>query len=259
MRRLLTITGLVMSAVMLASCAASTEAPSEQSSAEETAAAVTESETEDTAVSSETSDTTVITESGADTLVVVFSCTGTTKGVADRIADVTDADLYEIVPAVPYSENEDCYYLDDSVLRAGMIIDRPNSSDQFTIGDQDELIGVYYINKGYRDFRQVNILYQNEEYAIVEPNSLYGLQEYDYIVRSSGIRLYCPLCGLRQNERLLSLTKTCVFHDIFQSERKRSFGKRKHRERGRENPKRLQESGKRQIRSQSHLRYEDQT
>ena len=63
-----------------------------------------------------------------------------------------------------------------------MIIDRPNSSEQFTIGDQDELIGVYYINKGYPDFRQVNILYQNEEYAIVEPNSLYGLQEYDYIV-----------------------------------------------------------------------------
>ena len=65
-----------MSAVMLASCTASAEAPSEQSNAEETAAAVTESETEDTA------------------------------GVADRIADVTDADLYEIVPAVPYTEED---------------------------------------------------------------------------------------------------------------------------------------------------------
>jgi flavodoxin len=102
-----------MSAVMLASCTASAEAPSEQSSAEETAAAVTESETEDTAVSSEASDTTDITESGADTLVVVFSCTGTTKGVADRIADVTDADLYEIVPAVPYTE-EDRDWNDDN-------------------------------------------------------------------------------------------------------------------------------------------------
>ena len=45
-----------------------------------------------------------------------------------------------------------------------------------------ELIGVYYINKGYPDFRQITIKYQNEEYAIVEPNSIYGLQEYDYIV-----------------------------------------------------------------------------
>ena len=63
-----------------------------------------------------------------------------------------------------------------------MIIDRPNSSEQFTLNDQAELIGVYYINKGYPDFRNVTILYQNEEYAIVEPNTLYGLQEYDYIV-----------------------------------------------------------------------------
>ena len=92
----------------------------------------------------------------------------------------------QFVTAVPYSENEDCYYLDDSILRAGEIIDRPNSSDQFTIGKQEELIGVYYINKGYPDFRQVEILSQNEEYAIVKPNSMYGLQEYDYIVLYAG-------------------------------------------------------------------------
>lgn len=82
----------------------------------------------------------------------------------------------------PYSEKDDYYYLDDSVLRAGQILDKPDSSDQYTLSKQDELIGVYYINKGYPDFRQVNILFQNEEYAIVESNSLYGLQEYDYIV-----------------------------------------------------------------------------
>lgn len=38
-----------------------------------------------------------------DTLVVYFSATGTTKGVAEKIAAVTDADMYEIVPAEPYS------------------------------------------------------------------------------------------------------------------------------------------------------------
>jgi hypothetical protein len=112
----------------------------------------------------------------------VFEGVGGQSGVLLEVYTENNEKSVQFVPAVPYSENEDCYYLDDSVLRAGMIIDRPNSSDQFTIGDQDELIGVYYINKGYPDFRQVNILYQNEEYAIVEPNSLYGLQEYDYIV-----------------------------------------------------------------------------
>ena len=39
-----------------------------------------------------------------EVLVVYFSATGTTKGVAEKIAKITDADLYEIVPAEPYSE-----------------------------------------------------------------------------------------------------------------------------------------------------------
>ena len=37
-------------------------------------------------------------------LVVYFSATGTTKGVAERIADITGADLYEIQPAQAYTD-----------------------------------------------------------------------------------------------------------------------------------------------------------
>ena len=40
---------------------------------------------------------------GKDTLVVVFSATGTTKGIAERIASMESADLYEITAAQPYS------------------------------------------------------------------------------------------------------------------------------------------------------------
>ena len=38
-----------------------------------------------------------------DVLVIYFSATGTTKGVAEKIAALTDADIFEIVPAVPYT------------------------------------------------------------------------------------------------------------------------------------------------------------
>ena len=53
------------------------------------------------------------TTSGGKTLVAYFSCTGTTKSVAKKLAKVTGADLYEIVPAEPYTD-EDLDYGDES-------------------------------------------------------------------------------------------------------------------------------------------------
>ena len=54
------------------------------------------------------------TQEGIDvstkTLVVYFSCTGTTKPLAEYAAEILGADLYEIVPEDPYSEADLAYY-----------------------------------------------------------------------------------------------------------------------------------------------------
>ena len=42
----------------------------------------------------------------ADVLVAYFSATGTTKGVAEKIASVTNGDLYEILAADPYTSDD---------------------------------------------------------------------------------------------------------------------------------------------------------
>ncbi len=54
------------------------------------------------------------TQEGIDvstkTLVVYFSCTGTTKLLAEYAAGILGADLYEIVPEDPYTEADLAYY-----------------------------------------------------------------------------------------------------------------------------------------------------
>ena len=48
-----------------------------------------------------------------DTMVIYFSATGHTKSVAEKIAQITDAELYEIVPEELYTE-EDIDYNDEN-------------------------------------------------------------------------------------------------------------------------------------------------
>lgn len=87
----------------------SEKAPEEATSneANETAALPTES-SEQTGLEQ----TEELVQAGG-TLVVYFSATGTTKSVAETIASVTGADLYEITPAQPYS-SDDLNYNDSS-------------------------------------------------------------------------------------------------------------------------------------------------
>ena len=88
----------------------------------------------------------------------------------------------QFVATTIYDATDTEYYLDDSVLRLGNNIVKPDSTEKHTIGKTGSLDGVYNINKGYADFKQVTVLYKNEEYSIVKSNTVYGLNVYDYIV-----------------------------------------------------------------------------
>jgi len=49
-------------------------------------------------------------EVGNKILVVYFSCTGTTESLAGYAADILGADLYEIIPEEPYTDEDLAYY-----------------------------------------------------------------------------------------------------------------------------------------------------
>lgn len=82
-----------------------------------------------------------------------------------------------------YYETDEYYYVDSELLNKGDIIIKPDQSLNYTVGAQtDSLEGVYNVNKGYAVFKQIKVLYQNEDYSIIETGTSYGISMYDHIV-----------------------------------------------------------------------------
>lgn len=89
------------------------------------------------------------------------------------------------VPATIYNSTDEYFYIDmseNSELKGGDYIVKPNSSDRFQVGPTASLEGVYNINKGYSVFKQIEVLATNGEYYIISKNMSYGLSVYDHIV-----------------------------------------------------------------------------
>ncbi len=81
-----------------------------------------------------------------------------------------------------YDKKSKEYYLDASLLDTGDELFTLDRQKSFIVKKRATLIGVYNVNKGYAEFRHVTILSQNDEYAIVQAGSDYGLVVYDHIV-----------------------------------------------------------------------------
>lgn len=90
----------------------------------------------------------------------------------------------EIIEIDVYDYNEDAkeYYVNDTYLSVGDTLHTTDKQAVFSVSKRATLVGVYNMNKGYADFKRIHVLYQNDEYAIVKPDSQYGLRVYDYIV-----------------------------------------------------------------------------
>lgn len=116
---------------------------------------------------------------------------GDEKGFLKEVYDENGQARTEFVSMTLYYENEENYYIDpkesDYVTGAlkipmGTFLVKKDSQERFQVGTRSTLQGVYNINKGYTQFRQIEILYQNEEFTLVREGTNYGLTVYDRIV-----------------------------------------------------------------------------
>ncbi len=99
--------------------------------------------------------------------------------------DGTITTSYREIDIYSYDEETEEYYIDSNILQSGSNLLLADSQEKYTVSRKGTLMGVYYMNKGYADFRQIQILYQNDEYSIVKSNTDYGLNVYDYVVLNS--------------------------------------------------------------------------
>ena len=85
-------------------------------------------------------------EAHSDTLVAYFSATGNTRAVAESMAALTGADLYEIVPADPYTEDDLDY--GNSESRTSLEMDDPDARPEIA-GSPVEMDGYGTLYLGY--------------------------------------------------------------------------------------------------------------
>ena len=106
------IIALLTAAVLILAFAGCAAGNTESKSKSETSASKSTNEPKATgeAASKQNNDT----DSSSKALVVYFSATGTTKGVAEQIASVTGADTYEITASQPYTSDDLNYKDSDS-------------------------------------------------------------------------------------------------------------------------------------------------
>lgn len=105
------ITGILIMLVMifsLAACGRNSSGSTEKNVTSETitsTVAETDSSISDESIQSTESETTTDTAEGSKILIVYFSWSGNTRQVANTIQVKTDADIFEIIPSTPYSDD----------------------------------------------------------------------------------------------------------------------------------------------------------
>ena len=110
-RQFLQAAGISASALLLAACSGNSTGSASSTGSSSASPSAPSAAASDTAASSEAAS--VVSPTGR-TLVVYYSATGTTASVAQTIADALGADLFEVVPAEPYTSDDLTWQNDDS-------------------------------------------------------------------------------------------------------------------------------------------------
>ncbi len=109
-----------------------------------------------------------------------------TKGGEKSVNGVNkqDGDGVTFVGTAIMGESDTQYYIDSENIQAGDVIIKPDSTEQYTIGETAAVTGVYNVNQGYCVFKRADILGTTDDggYYIVDGSGTNAITAYDRIV-----------------------------------------------------------------------------
>ena len=117
-----------------------------------------------------------------------ISADGTGTNVEFVESDIYRLDQQYCYITIPEKTDTNDLKLNDFIVRPGVQgSQNADVSNTYHVGPVKTLQGVYNINRGFCVFRQIIPIEQNNEYAIVEKNTDYGISVYDHIVMDASL------------------------------------------------------------------------
>ena len=95
----------------------------------------------------------------------------------------------EFVQTDIYYSDEVSSYIDASLFEIGTKIFDEKNNSEYALTEKAKLTGVYNVNKGYCEFRKIEVLYETDEYSIVKKGteSDFSIAKFDHIVLDASV------------------------------------------------------------------------
>ena len=88
-------------------------------------------------------------------------------------------------PVEVYYEDDNYCYIDMKAITHGTFIYSEQTQDSFQVSLVGRLTGVYCVNKGFAQFRRINVIQEGKEFSVVENGLSYSIAEHDHIAKDA--------------------------------------------------------------------------
>lgn len=102
-----------------------------------------------------------------------------------RHDEETKKKYYDFLATEIYYEDENYNYIDMNAITYGTFIYNEKTQETFQISLVGKLTGVYCVNKGFAQFRRVELIQDGKEFCVVQAGMPFSIAEHDHIAKDA--------------------------------------------------------------------------